>query len=176
MSELTLNIPVTFESGALLKVNDECINRIVQNIEGKFSEMTSYANAMSMYVKNNNNDTVSYNGITLTEDKLILDASYVKIGGTNFFTLENGKAYIDTSFISASYVSATEMITTNNDIVISINNGIIKAQSTNNSYIEFGVDNLGYMTLKYVESNGNIKYELSPYTPFANELIVKNIE
>lgn len=172
MAQLELNIPVTFESAALLSVKENCINRLVQNVEGKVSDFTSYANAMSMYVKDN--DKVSYSGITLTEDKLILDASYVKINGVDFFTSDGNNAYINANFITASQVEATHMTSASEDVTITINDGLIKAQSKqNNSYIEIGVDSLGYMTLKYVDSNGNKKYELSPYTPFADELIAK---
>lgn len=172
MAQLQINIPVTFEFAAMLDIKENCINRLVQNVEGKFTEFTSYANAMSMYV--HDNDTVSYSGITLTQNELILDASYVKIDGVNFFTSEDNYAHINANFITASQVNATHMTSDSEDVTITINNGLIKAQSKqNNSYIEIGVDNLGYMTLKYIDSNGNKKYELSPYTPFADELIAK---
>lgn len=157
MSQLQLTIPITFEPTALLSIKEDSITREVIDVNGNSSEMQNTANSMSMYV--------NQSGLQLEEDKIILNSNKVYIKAKNgtsteFFENINGKPVIKTGFINANIVTANTL-STNGTCNIIIENGKIIARSTeNNSYIQLGIDNNGYASLKYYIGN-TLQYELT---------------
>jgi len=177
MSKLSLNIPITIEPTAILSIGKDNITQRVLDVNNNYSEYKSLADKMSMYVYDSNNPTyASYNGITLTNDKCIIDADKIIINGTYFFTNTDGQATINTKFLTVGELQSTDHIlsTSDNGVNVKIENGmIISYSTTKNSYIKIGVDENSYMTLLYYNESYNDKeiiYELSPYTPFSSNL------
>lgn len=170
MSNLKLNIPITFDNSAILDISNSYINRLVQGTSGSISNLSQTYNNIDLSIRNDLEET----GINLNTHEITLNAPNVYINGVNFIGDDNGRAYINADFIDVKLAEAEYLTSTASNVIITINEGIIKAQSTEkNSYIKIGVDSTGYMTLQYYNESYNgreIFYELSPYTPFSSYL------
>ena len=172
MSKLNLNIPITIEPTAMIDIKEDSVTREVIDAYGNYSTFEETANSMDFYT--------GHTGLSLRPGEITFNTSYLYIKNpdgtqTKFFS-DDQNSYINTDMVEAINVSVTNSIQTDDDNCrVTIQNGIIKAESlVNGSYIELGVDNNSYMTLRYVNSQGREVYQLSPYTPFSSYLNINN--
>lgn len=165
MSNLKLNIPITFEAGAALQIKED-ITQSVQNSYGMLTTFNQSATGFNAFVSKLG-ETKS--GLTITENDITLLAETTYIKGpsgttTRFFTTQNGQASIDTGFLQAIQVTANSLHTTGTDTgnSIDIANGEIKCNgSQSGSSIVFGINDDGYAVLDF-KKNNNVLYSLGP--------------
>lgn len=172
MSNLNLSIPITVEPTAMLSIGQDNITRTVIDSYNNRTEFKAKADSMDLYSENT--------GLSLMPGKIIFNTSELYIKNpdgqseTKFFSNDQ-MSYIDSNMIEAITVSVTDKIqTTYGNCKVTIEDGTIKAESlVNGSYIEMGVYENSYMTLRYVNSAGQEVYQLSPNNPFSEMLNIK---
>ena len=162
MSNLELNVPITFDAAAALDISYNITQR-VQDAEGQMASFEQSAEGFNMFTSYLGEQK---SGLTITNNDIILSANktYIKTPGSNAETLfQNGK--IKTDYISADTIEAKTLKTIGGTGEVDIRNGIIKCSgSQNNSEkteIEFGVDVGGDAILKF-KINGTTIYNLGP--------------
>lgn len=172
MSNLNLSIPITVEPIAMLSIGQDNITRTVIDSYNNRTEFKAKADSMDLYSENT--------GLSLMPGKIIFNTSELYIKNpdgqseTKFFSNDQ-MSYIDSDMIEAITVSVTDKIQTDDEnCEVTIKKGKITAKSLkNSSYIEIGIDENSYMTLRYVNSAGQEVYQLSPNNPFSEMLNIK---
>lgn len=166
MSNINLNIPITFEAGAALQIKED-ITQSVQNSYGMLTTFNQSATGFNMFLSYLDSTDEHYSGLSIDQNKIVLDAQYTYIKAPNgsmteFFTTEDGKAKIKTQYITADNVEAKTLNTIGGKSTVNISAGIIKCQSSSNdSRIEFGIDENNNAVLKFW-ANGKELYNLGP--------------
>lgn len=166
MSNLKLNIPITFEAGAALQIKED-ITQSVQNSYGMLTTFNQSATGFDMFLSYLDSTNEHYSGLSIDQNKIILDAAYTYIqvpggGRTEFFSTADGKAKINTNYITADNVTANSLNTTGSASTININAGIIKCISPSTATrIEFGIDDNNNAVLKFIRNDVEI-YNLGP--------------
>ena len=159
MSNLELNVPITFDAAAALDISYNITQR-VQDAEGQMTSFEQSAEGFNMFYsylgENKSGLTITNNDITLSANK-----TYIKTPGSNAETLfQDGK--IKTNYISADSITAKSLHTTGGTSTIDISSGLITCTGTStNTKIEFGIDGNNNAVLKFIK-NGNEIYNLGP--------------
>ena len=166
MSNLKLNIPITFEAGAALQIKED-ITQSVLDTKGMLTTFNQSATGFDMFLSYLDSTNEHYSGLSINQDKIILDAAYTYIqapggGRTEFFSTADGKAKIKTDYITADNVTAKSLSTTGGASTVNIDGGTILCESSStNTRIEFGIDNNGNAVLKFI-LNDKVLYNLGP--------------
>ena len=159
MSQLELNIPITFDATAALDINTNITQR-VSDAEGQITNFEQSAEGFNMFTsylgEQKSGLIITNNDITLSANK-----TYIKTPGSNAATLfENGK--IKTDYINADSITAKSLHTTGGTSTIDISSGLITCTGTStNTKIEFGIDGNHNAVLKFIK-DGNEIYNLGP--------------
>lgn len=159
MSNLELNVPITFDAAAALDISYNITQR-VQDAEGQMTSFEQSAEGFNMFYsylgEQKSGLTITNNDITLSANK-----TYIKTPGSNAETLfQDGK--IKTDYINADAITAKSLNTTGENSNITINNGLITCNGTaTNTKIEFGIDDSQNAVLKFILNDVEL-YNLGP--------------
>ena len=166
MSNINLNIPITFEAGSALQIKED-ITQSVQDSYGMLSTFNQSATGFNMFLSYLDSTNEHYSGLSIDQNKIVLDAQYTYIKAPNgsmteFFTTKDGKAKIKGQYITADNIEAKTLNTIGGRSTVNISAGTIVCQSSSNdSKIEFGIDDDNNAVLKFY-SGGKELYNLGP--------------
>lgn len=160
MSQLNLNIPVTFDAEAALTISDN-IKQRVQNAEAHMTSFEQDAEGFKLFTSYLGEQK---SGLVITENDITLSANttYIKSPGSNVETLFTSNGKIKTNYINADSITATSLHTTGGNSYVDIGAGLITCTgASTNTKIEFGIDAEGNAVLKFIKDDTEI-YNLGP--------------
>lgn len=155
MSQLELNLPITFDAEAALNISTSYINRLVQGTDGSISRLTQSVDNIYAGIENC--------GINLTSYEITLNSLNVKIGNSAIF--QNGYIianYINVNNIETENLTATKLDSEDNGGGhIHIEDGTLEVYNPSNSpQIIICIEN-DHAVMKFYK-NGVCQYTLGP--------------
>lgn len=192
MSNLQLNVPITFDASAALDINGE-LNSIKSTVQGYSGDMTTIeqnAGQISLKAQSIANG-LQQSGIDINSNQITLKSNSTFIeesNGNKIAAFENGKlnaSLIDAQTIFANNVTTSRLETTGNGNYsqslqkahIVIQDGLFKVFGDGvNPNIVIGYDETnGYAVLQYYDNNGTLLYDLGPNGIHEIEVVEENV-